>query len=72
MLKTTTHLALEFREWMGGEEKINAYCHDLAIKGGKRLAEVLGTRVMDPEGDLTLNMVRLPIFSSVLLLMETV
>ncbi|PPQ95574.1 hypothetical protein CVT26_008602 [Gymnopilus dilepis] len=49
--------ALEFREWMGGEEKINAYCHDLAIEGGKRLAEVLGTRVMDPEGDLTLNMV---------------
>ena len=52
--------ALQFRNWLGGEAKINAYCHDMAVKGGKRLAEILGTRVMDPEGDLTLNMVRLP------------
>ncbi|KAG5353596.1 hypothetical protein C0989_005117 [Termitomyces sp. Mn162] len=49
--------ALDFRNWLGGEHKINEYCHDLALKGGKRLAEILGTRVMDPEGDLTLNMV---------------
>lgn len=49
--------ALDFRNWLGGEHKINAYCHDLALKGGKRLAEVLGTRVMDPDGELTLNMV---------------
>jgi hypothetical protein len=43
---------------MGGEEKINAYCHDLALKGGRALAKTLGTHVLDPEGDLTLNMVR--------------
>ncbi|KAG6917108.1 hypothetical protein DXG01_003928 [Tephrocybe rancida] len=49
--------AIDFRNWVGGEHKINDYCHDLAVKGGKRLAEILGTRVMDPEGDLTLNMV---------------
>ncbi|KAG6847565.1 hypothetical protein H0H93_007362, partial [Arthromyces matolae] len=49
--------AMEFRNWLGGEEKINDYCHDLALKGGKRLAEILGTRVMDPDGELTFNMV---------------
>ncbi|KAF8959578.1 pyridoxal phosphate-dependent transferase [Flammula alnicola] len=49
--------ALEFREWLGGEEKINEYCHNLAIKGGQALAKVLGTHVLDPEGHLTLNMV---------------
>ncbi|KAF8999305.1 pyridoxal phosphate-dependent transferase [Cyathus striatus] len=49
--------ALKFRAWLGGEEKINEYCHDLALKGGKRLAEILGTSVMDPEGEFTLNMV---------------
>ncbi|KAF9483081.1 lolT-1 [Pholiota conissans] len=49
--------ALEFREWMGGEERLNKYCHDLAIQGGQVLAEIFGTRVMDPNGDLTLNMV---------------
>ena len=50
-------LALRFREWLGGEDKINSYCHDLAVAGGKRLAEVLGTQVLDPDGSLTLNMV---------------
>ncbi|KAG9224340.1 hypothetical protein CCMSSC00406_0004839 [Pleurotus cornucopiae] len=49
--------ALRFREWLGGEDKINEYCHDLAIAGGKRLAEVSGTQVLDPDGSLTLNMV---------------
>ncbi|KAF8075269.1 pyridoxal phosphate-dependent transferase [Lyophyllum atratum] len=49
--------AIDFRNWLGGEHKINAYCHDLALKGGKRLAEILGTQVMDPDGELTLNMV---------------
>ncbi|KAH9479107.1 Hercynylcysteine sulfoxide lyase [Psilocybe cubensis] len=49
--------ALDFRKWMGGEEKINAYCHDLAINGGKILAQIFGTSMMDPDGELTLNMV---------------
>ncbi|GLB41511.1 putative aminotransferase class-V [Lyophyllum shimeji] len=55
--------ALDFRNWLGGEHKINEYCHDLALKGGKRLAEILGTRVMDPDGELTFNMtnVELPL-----------
>ncbi|PPQ88741.1 hypothetical protein CVT25_008548 [Psilocybe cyanescens] len=53
----TVKEALEFRHWMGGEEKINAYCHDLALKGGQLMAKILGTRVMDPAGELTLNMV---------------
>ncbi|KAF8159186.1 lolT-1 [Crassisporium funariophilum] len=59
--------ALEFRNWLGGEHKINSYCHELALKGGQRLAEILGTRVMDPNGELTLNMVNveLPIPASI-------
>ena len=54
------YIALDFREWLGGEVKINAYCRDLAIRGGKRLAEILGTEEMDntPNRELTLNMVR--------------
>ncbi|KAF8886313.1 pyridoxal phosphate-dependent transferase [Infundibulicybe gibba] len=54
-----SRLALDFRNWIGGEEKINAYCHSLAMKSGKRLAEVMGTRQLDPEGTFTLNMVNL-------------
>jgi len=49
--------ALEFRQWLGGEHKINAYCHDLALKGGNLVAEMWGTRLMDPIGEFTLNMV---------------
>ncbi|KAJ3517812.1 hypothetical protein NMY22_g13883 [Coprinellus aureogranulatus] len=49
--------ALKFRKWLGGEQAINDYCHDLAVKGGKRLEEILGTEGMDPEGEITLNMV---------------
>lgn len=54
------HTALDFREWLGGEVKINAYCRDLAVRGGKRVAEILGTEEMDntPNRELTLNMVR--------------
>ncbi|KAF8558146.1 PLP-dependent transferase [Imleria badia] len=49
--------AIDFREWLGGEYKINDYTHALAIAGGKHLAERLGTSVMDPDGEFTLNMV---------------
>ncbi|KAI0326635.1 PLP-dependent transferase [Cubamyces sp. BRFM 1775] len=48
--------ALAFREWLGGEKAINAYCHKLAMDGQKVLAEVMGTQVMDETGELTLNM----------------
>lgn len=50
------HIAIRFRKWIGGEHKINEYCHGLAMKGGVRLAEVLHTKVMDHTGELTLNM----------------
>ncbi|KAH8109430.1 PLP-dependent transferase [Phellopilus nigrolimitatus] len=49
--------ALNFRQWIGGEKKINDYCHILALSGGRRLAEILGTRVMDEDGAFTANMV---------------
>ncbi|KAF9007733.1 PLP-dependent transferase [Hymenopellis radicata] len=61
--------SLEFRAWLGGEETINAYCRNLSIKGSKRLAEILQTRVMDetPDSELTLNMsnVKLPLPTNV-------
>lgn len=55
-----THPALDFRKWLGGEEKINEYCRNLAIEGGKKLAETIGTEEVDktPDHALTLNMVR--------------
>ncbi|KAJ6541803.1 pyridoxal phosphate-dependent transferase [Mycena capillaripes] len=51
--------ALDFRQWLGGEEKINAYCREIATQGSKRLAQILGTTttVLDPTGEMTLNMV---------------
>ncbi|KAH9846762.1 PLP-dependent transferase [Lenzites betulinus] len=49
--------ALAFRQWLGGEKAINAYCHRLALDGGALLARILNTRVLDPSGALTLNMV---------------
>ncbi|TFK94025.1 PLP-dependent transferase [Polyporus arcularius HHB13444] len=50
-----------FRAWLGGEEVINSYCRKLAVDGAKRLAEVMGTRVLDESGELTLNMLPLPV-----------
>jgi len=59
-LQLTFSQALDFRQWLGGEEKINRYCHALAIAGGKRVAQILHTHVMDStaQGKLPLNMVR--------------
>ena len=48
---------MDFRKWLGGEGAINAYCHKLALDGGKRLAEILGTTTLDKTGEFTLNMV---------------
>ncbi|GAA5967118.1 hypothetical protein JCM3765_001504, partial [Sporobolomyces pararoseus] len=59
----STLSALEFREnVLGGEEKIRKYCHGLALKGGERVAEILGTRTMrneniQKEGELVANMI---------------
>ncbi|KAI0635825.1 PLP-dependent transferase [Trametes polyzona] len=64
---TTNYLtvpeAIAFREWLGGEKAIYEYTHKLAIDGGKRLSEVLGTRVMDETGEQTATMtdVQLPL-----------
>ncbi|KAI0714319.1 hypothetical protein C8T65DRAFT_726695 [Cerioporus squamosus] len=50
-----------FRQWLGGEEAINGYCRQLAIDGAKMLVEVMGTRALDESGELTLNMLPLPV-----------
>ncbi|KAJ7745880.1 pyridoxal phosphate-dependent transferase [Mycena maculata] len=55
------HTALKFRAWLGGEEAINKYCHDMAVRGGAHLASLFGTRVMDETGEFTLNMVNVQI-----------
>jgi hypothetical protein len=49
--------ALDFRQWLGGEQKINDYCRSLALAGGELLSRLLGTPVLDPTGEFTLNMV---------------
>jgi len=56
----TIPAALEFRKSIGGEKAINDYCQTLAIEGGKRLAGLLGTTVLDPRGEFTMHMVCLP------------
>ena len=50
-------VAIKFREWIGGAAKIYAYCHDLAVKGGRMLADKFGTRLMDEDGEFTAQMV---------------
>jgi selenocysteine lyase/cysteine desulfurase len=62
-IDTTPYLsidaALDFRQWLGGEAKINNYTRSLAIEAGKRVSEILGTPLMDQTEnmELTLNMV---------------
>ncbi|KAL5526804.1 hypothetical protein ACEPAF_8529 [Sanghuangporus sanghuang] len=53
----SVHAALNFRQRIGGEYKINEYCHNLALIGGRRLAGILGTRLLDENGEFTANMV---------------
>lgn len=59
--------AIQYRESIGGEEAIREYCHDLAVRGGALVAEILGTRVMENSTKtLTANMVNieLPVINS--------
>lgn len=54
-------LALQFRaEICGGEDNIRNYCFELAIKGGKQMAEMLGTEVL-PNSGCCFATVRLPL-----------
>lgn len=58
--------ALEYRSTvLGGEENIRRHCFDLAKQGGTRMAEILGTDVLDNRsGSLSqccFTMVRLPL-----------
>ncbi|KAI8063646.1 pyridoxal phosphate-dependent transferase [Gilbertella persicaria] len=52
--------ALAFRESIGGEEAIMAYCHDLAVRGGHLVADILGTDLFYSPGLAMVN-VRLPL-----------
>ncbi|KAF9108382.1 hypothetical protein BGX29_000635 [Mortierella sp. GBA35] len=54
--------ALEFRRQYG-EDAIIHYCHRLAVEGGEKMAEILGTNVLTPHEQQVGNMVnvRLPI-----------
>ncbi|KAK8850714.1 hypothetical protein IAR55_004634 [Kwoniella newhampshirensis] len=50
--------AFEFRRSIGGEERIRKYNHSLAVEGGKRVAKLWGTQIMEnPDGELTAAMV---------------
>ncbi|ORY18512.1 pyridoxal phosphate-dependent transferase [Clohesyomyces aquaticus] len=57
--------AIRYRASIGGEQKILSYCHDLAASAATRVAEILGTEVLQNEtGTLTkccLSNVRLPL-----------
>lgn len=50
-------LALDFRETIGGEAKIQEYSHRLAREGGKKVAEILGTEMLDKDDQFTASMV---------------
>lgn len=67
MCTLLTLTALDFRQWLGGEQKIHDYCHSLALAGGNRLSRLLGTSLMDMTGEFTLNMtnVELPLAPSI-------
>ena len=56
--------AFQFIEKCGGAEKIREYCHELAVDGGNRVAEILGTEILQcPGSEYIANMVnvRLPL-----------
>ncbi|KAK4518679.1 uncharacterized protein ATC70_008901 [Mucor velutinosus] len=60
--------AIKYRESLGGEKVINDYCHDLAVKGGALVADILGTCVLENAAKtVTTNMVnvQLPIRSTI-------
>ena len=62
---TCVPLALDYRDFLGGEAAIMAYCVGLACEGGKLVANILGTEVMDnsnrTHSNCCFTMVRLPL-----------
>ncbi|KAF1805427.1 pyridoxal phosphate-dependent transferase [Mucor lusitanicus] len=59
---------IQYRESLGGEKVINDYCHDLAVKGGALVADMLGTCVLENSAKtVTTNMVnvQLPVRSDI-------
>ncbi|KAG8879897.1 hypothetical protein FRB97_001315 [Tulasnella sp. 331] len=55
--------ALDFRESIGGEQAIQEYCNNLAVQGGKLMAEILGTGTTELTEEFTgpMTNVRLPL-----------
>lgn len=51
--------AMDFREWLGGEEAIMAYNHKLTKEGGRAVAKILATETLEAkESELVGAMVR--------------
>lgn len=54
--------AMDYRASIGGEEAIRKYTHDVAVKGGALVAEMLGTQVMENSTKtLTVSMVNVEV-----------
>ncbi|CEH14612.1 Cysteine desulfurase NFS1 [Ceraceosorus bombacis] len=55
--------ALTFAEKLGGYERLRRYTHDLARKGALEVARILGSELLDPDGERTAAMVnvRVPV-----------
>lgn len=53
---------MDYRDSIGGEEAICKYTHDIAVRGGALVAEMLGTQVMENSTKtLTANMVNVEV-----------
>jgi selenocysteine lyase/cysteine desulfurase len=47
----STDVAIDFRKWLGGEEKIMSYAHKVAKEGGRAMAKILGTETMEVQDE---------------------
>lgn len=52
--------AIEFREWLGGEQRIQAYCNQLAQKGGEVVGRILESKAVISGTAMTNIQVPLP------------
>ncbi|KAE8204042.1 hypothetical protein CF328_g1308 [Tilletia controversa] len=50
----TVDTALDFRQKLGGERRIMAYTHWVALRGGQLAAKILGTEMLEVLDDVTL------------------